>query len=66
MTKKKIDINTVCQIKTITTPSDPPSLPRTDYGITLGFKIETPQAVKAYIVDSGTVVVRKRQFMFTF
>ena len=68
VTKRKIDINTValypfghvCQIKTIPRPSDAPTLPRTDYGITLGFKIETPQAVKAYIVDSGTVVVRKR------
>ena len=74
VTKRKIDINTValypfghvCQIKTIPSPSDAPSLPRTNCGITLGFKIETPQAVKAYIVDSGTVVVRKRQFMFTF
>ena len=74
VSKRKIDINTValypfghvCQIKTIPSPSDAPSLPRTNCGITLGFKIETPQAVKAYIVDSGTVVVRKRQFMFTF
>ena len=49
----------VCQVQTINIMSTDRDLPRADYGITLGFKIETPNAVKAYLVEKGVVVIRK-------
>ena len=50
----------VAQVKTVN-DAGPGIQPRTDFGITLSFKIETPHAVKAFIVSTGSVVIRKCQ-----
>jgi len=50
----------VAQVKTVN-DAGPGIQTRTDFGITLSFKIETPHAVKAFIVSTGSVVIRKCQ-----
>jgi len=49
----------ICQVQTVNVMKSDKDLPRADYGITLGFKIETPNSVKAYLVEKGIVVIRK-------